>query len=48
LRHCATSLEVAASFPNDVNGNIIDIILAAASNRNEKQEYFLTVNAAVA
>jgi hypothetical protein len=48
LRHCATSLEVAVSFPYDVNRIFIDIILPAGSNRIEQQEYFLGVKAAVA
>ena len=43
LRRCATSRKVVGSIPDGVNGIFfIDIILpAAASNRNEYQEYFL-------
>jgi len=48
LRHFATSLGAAVSFLYDVNGIFINIILPAASNRNEQQEYFLRVKAAVA
>ena len=57
LRCCATNRKVAGSIPAGVSGFFIDIKsfrshcdpgVDSASNRNEYQEYFLGVKAAVA
>ena len=57
LRCCATHRKVAGSIPAGVSGFFIDIKsfrshygpgVDSASNRNEYQEYFLRVKAAVA
>ena len=57
LRHCATSRKVAGSIPDGVigifhwhnpSGRTMALGVDSASNRNEYQEYFLGVKAAVA